>query len=117
MIIAVLILITACGTQKPATPLPVDPTPDWGISSGNGAAGKTLALKYCTSCHVVDGKGQALKGAPPFAQTVARDDIDAAWLRRWIQDPLLQKPGTLMPNLGLSDSEIEHLIAFLYSTR
>jgi cytochrome c2 len=34
-------------------------------------------------------------------------------LRKWLKDPAAMKPSTQMPNLGLSDEDIEDLIAFL----
>jgi len=36
-------------------------------------------------------------------------------LTRWIQDPPSLKPGTRMPNLGLTQQEARDLAAFLYS--
>jgi len=114
-----LLVMCHCGPQRPALPesFTVDPTPAWGDSKGNAALGKSLAMKYCTPCHQVEGQGKFLKGAPPFVQTANRADIDAAWLRRWITSPQREKPGTLMPDLGLSESEVEHCIAFLYQLR
>jgi cytochrome c1 len=50
-----------------------------------------------------------LNGAPNL--TVY--DPDPAFLRVWLRDPSAVKPGTLMPNLYLSDTEIEMLITFL----
>jgi len=95
----------------------VTPTPAWGDSRGNAAIGRSLALKYCRSCHVVAGQGKVLPGAPPFAVTAQKAGVDAAYLRRWLKDPGNLKPGTLMPNLGLSEGDIEHYIAFLYGYR
>ena len=60
---------------------------------------------------------QGLPGAPPFARTVARDDVNNALLRRWLADPQSVRPGTLMPALGLSEADIEHVLAYLYELR
>ena len=38
-------------------------------------------------------------------------------LRRWLADPPSVKPGSFMPNLGLTAAEIENLVAFLESAR
>ena len=38
-------------------------------------------------------------------------------IRGWIKDPQAKKPGTLMPNLGLSDKESDDLAAFLVTLR
>lgn len=108
-----------CGsTASPSSEVfEVTPTPAWGDSRGNAAIGQQLALKYCRSCHLVAGKGKALPGAPPFEITARKAGINAAYLRRWLQDPGSIKPGTLMPNLDLSEGDIEHFIAFLYGYR
>jgi cytochrome c1 len=36
-----------------------------------------------------------------------------AFVRQWLRDPSAVRPGTDMPNLRLSDEEIEALLAFL----
>jgi cytochrome c1 len=38
---------------------------------------------------------------------------DPVFLRRWLRDPQAVRPATRMPDLGLSDAEIEALSAFL----
>ena len=38
-------------------------------------------------------------------------------LAAWIRDPQAIKPGTRMPDLGLSDSQIGQLVAYLDSLR
>ena len=42
--------------------------------------------------------------------------IDADYLRRWLHDPKALKPATTMPNLNLTDDEIDALVAFLRGT-
>jgi cytochrome c2 len=39
------------------------------------------------------------------------------WLRRWLKDPAKVKPGTVMPNLGLSDGQVEELVGALVQMR
>ncbi len=52
--------------------------------------------------------GQAL-GAPDLTHY----QLDPDFVRRWLRDPSAVRPGTAMPNLRLSDDEIEALLAFL----
>ena len=52
--------------------------------------------------------GQAL-GAPDLTHYTPDPDF----VRRWLRDPAAVRPGTAMPNLRLSDDEIEGLLAFL----
>lgn len=44
------------------------------------------------------------------------EDFDTA-LKRWLADPPQVKPGSFMPNLGLTDSEIDALITWLRSNK
>jgi cytochrome c oxidase subunit II len=49
-----------------------------------------------------------------------RDDPDGSKnlnLKRWLRNPQAVKPGNLMPNLNLSDADIEALAAYLQSLR
>jgi cytochrome c oxidase subunit 2 len=36
-------------------------------------------------------------------------------LRAWLEDPPAVKPGTAMPNLGLTPQQIDALVAYLYT--
>jgi cytochrome c oxidase subunit 2 len=55
---------------------------------------------------------------------MSRDTIGAgivpntpANLRRWIQDPGAFKPGCLMPSMGLSDSQLDAITAYMETLR
>lgn len=63
----------------------------------------------CIACHSVGGKG-GLVG--PALDGVGRR-IDAEYLDRWLADPQTLKPGTAMPNLGLSEEQRAELVAWL----
>ena len=81
------------------------------------AYGKTLfSAKGCASCHyhgAVAGSGQ-FSGGPGGPPTfTAALTADPAYLRAWLRNPQAQRPTTTMPNLGLSDAEIDALVAFL----
>ena len=115
-VLMALVLPVGCGAPVPDS-FQISATPAWGATRGNANIGLKLASKYCVSCHLVAGQGKVLLGAPPFDETAGKVTTDAAFLRRWLQTPNTVKPGTLMPNLGLTDQEVEHLIAFLYSLR
>ncbi len=85
----------------------------WGDLPGDAAKGREKARLICIACHVIDELGQTLPGAPPFAESANKAEVTPDYLRDWFKDPAKMKPGTLMPNFGLSDEEIEDLIAFL----
>lgn len=73
--------------------------------SSPAATGEALFVaKGCAACH-----DRGLNGAP-FLNDY---EPDPAFLRQWLRDPSAVRPGTYMPNLQLSDSEIAALIAYL----
>lgn len=63
----------------------------------------------CVACHSVGGKGG---GVGPALDGVA-GRFSPADLDRWLADPQAVKPGTAMPNLGLSDELRAELVAWL----
>jgi cytochrome c oxidase subunit 2 len=38
-------------------------------------------------------------------------------LRRWVKNPPAVKPGTQMPNLGLSDQQVNDIVLFLMTLK
>jgi len=95
-------------------PAPLGATP---IAPGTPPPGQDLAAqgatlfqsKGCTACHGRQGEGTAI--APSLEGISTKYDTD--YLRRWLKDPAAVKPGATMPNLGLSEAEVEALIAHL----
>lgn len=73
--------------------------------------GRALAEAWCVECHVVaPEQGTAADAGPAFA-TIAGDPLRTdAGLAAWLADP-----HPIMPNLKLSRSEIEALIAYIRS--
>lgn len=97
-----------------AAPSPTDIPP--------AALGRTLfQLKGCASCHRHDGLNVArvsVAGGVSFASASGAPDLtayepDPAFVRDWLRDPESIRPDTNMPNLHLTDEEIEALLAFL----
>lgn len=91
------------------------PLPAKSAASQNDIAyGKALfAAKGCVQCHyhaAVPGSGTF---GGPDVPDLTHHPLDPAYLRRWLKNPSAVKPSTAMPTLGLSDDEIEALIAFL----
>ena len=83
----------------------------------------------CIACHAVDGLETATGTAAEvrvgpdlthfasrrrFAGGTFRVD-DEAQLKQWLRNPQAVKAGSQMPNLGLSDNQINALTAYLYS--
>jgi len=75
--------------------------------------GRALFLaKGCTTCHTHAAAGDPL-GKASFGPNLSFYQPDPDFVRGWLRDPAAIKPGTQMPNLALSDEEIDALIAFL----
>ncbi len=94
-------------------------SPSYG--QGDPQKGGEIFKAKCASCHTVGGG----KLMGPDLQGVT-EKRDPQWLRQFIKAPsvliaekdptamaLLEEYGAPMPDLGLTDEEVEHVIAFL----
>lgn len=83
-------------------------------------AGQALfRTKGCASCHAVEGFAAGELG-PDLTHLQQRKvfagamfDLNEKNLRRWLRNPPEEKPGSIMPNLNLTEAEITSLIAYL----
>jgi cytochrome c oxidase subunit II len=84
------------------------------------AAGAALfRAKGCASCHTVKGYAAGdvgpdlthLQQRKVFAGAIF--DMNEKNMRRWLRNPPEEKPGSIMPNLELTEEEITTLIAYL----
>lgn len=103
--------------------------PTSGAGPGSPEAGKQLVTsKGCIACHTIQQipeargtVGPVLDGVgdPNDRPKIAGGTLDNTPenLRRWLSDPPAAKPGTVMPNLGLTRQEIGHLVAFLQTLK
>lgn len=96
--------------------------------TGDPAAGKDLFLrKGCVACHIAQGVqgatgtiGPNLNGIGDVAKRPKLADGGTntpEHLREWIKDPQKLKPGTMMPNLQLTDKEADDLTALLLTLK
>lgn len=79
-----------------------------------------MTTKGCLACHAVSGTELVGITGPNLSSLGSRRTIAAGTLAnssedmaRWLRDPTLVKPGSIMPNLGLNEDEISDLSAFL----
>ncbi len=93
------------------------------------AAGRDLFLtgtfaggQQCVSCHTVKGTAAAGIIGPNLTHLASRDrfagemfELNDENLRRWLADPPARKPGSKMPDLNLTDQQINDLTAYLLS--
>lgn len=97
-----------------------------GESGGTVEKGKELfTAKGCIACHAVKAVpgavgtiGPALDGLASRSKIVdAKLDNTPENLGKWLKNPPAVKPGTLMPNLNLSDADAGNLVAFLLTLK
>jgi len=87
--------------------------------AGDPAAGEAFFVNGpCAGCHTIDGKTSGTVGPnlthftllPSIAGVLDNTPENVA---KWLADPPGVKPGTIMPNLHLSQQQIADLVAFL----
>jgi cytochrome c oxidase subunit 2 len=78
----------------------------------------------CVGCHTIAGTTAVGKTGPDLTHVGSRTSIAGGMLnntegnmRRWLADPQAVKPGSIMPNLNLSKTEIDALTAYLESLK
>ena len=65
----------------------------------------------CQSCHSISGKGGLI--APPLDTVGSQKSRE--WLVDHFKDPQKLSPGSVMPNFGLLDNEIDNLVVYMSS--
>jgi cytochrome c oxidase subunit 2 len=94
-------------------------------ASGPAADGaQAFQAKGCAGCHTITGTPAAGKVGPNLTHfgsrlTLAGSILDNTPpnLRTWLKDPPAVKPGSIMPNLHLTDQELDALVAYLQSLK
>jgi mono/diheme cytochrome c family protein len=77
------------------------------------SVGRSLAIRWCMACHVVEpNQSMATDNAPSFRAIAVRPGTTAASLDRY-----LSKGHTLMPDFSISAQERGALIAYILSPR
>ncbi|MBI4790850.1 MAG: cytochrome c oxidase subunit II [Chloroflexi bacterium] len=97
------------------------PTPKTGVA----AKGEQIFMSSaCIGCHTVDGTKAQGKTGPNLTRFGGRRYLAGAImentsenLARWLANPQGVKPGALMPNLNLSQDQINALVAYLESLK
>lgn len=107
---------TLGGCQRVSTYLP-------GLDE-EAARGRRLAEHYgCAACHEIPGAatsgfvGPTMRGIQRRAYLAGGLPNTPATLVAWIRGPERVRPGTLMPNLRVSEQDGRDLAAFLYTLR
>ena len=84
------------------------------VAAGTALSGPDLIERYaCRGCHVIGGTGGA--AGPSLDSVFDRRDVD--WVRIQIRSPRQHNPATVMPDLALTNAEVEVLINTLRRSR
>lgn len=85
---------------------------------------KIFERTACINCHTVAGTDANGRFGPDLTHLMSRDTIASGVainsednLRRWMQDPNFFKPGSKMPAMGLSDSDLTAVTEYLETLR
>jgi cytochrome c oxidase subunit 2 len=92
------------------------PNDDIKVAAGRRVFEKTA----CLNCHAINGTNGNGRFGPDLTHLMSRHTIAAGAaennsdnLRRWIQNPDSIKPGSLMPAMQLSDTDVDALVRYL----
>jgi cytochrome c2 len=104
--------LAACGTQSP-NPI------------GDPRAGASVIERMsCGSCHRIPGIALADGRVGPSLATFGRQQLIAGTLPNsepnlilWLTHPQAVRPGSLMPDMGLSDRQAHDVAAYLYELK
>jgi cytochrome c oxidase subunit II len=93
------------------------PPPD----EGDPEQGAEIFMQQCAACHAIDGTaaqgviGPNLTNYSESAEIAGVIENTPENLAAWLDDPQAIKPGTAMPNLPLTEAQIQHLVVYLLS--
>jgi cytochrome c oxidase subunit II len=90
---------------------------------GNVTRGRQVfEATACVNCHTISGTNATGKFGPDLTHLMSRETIAAGAalnnrdnLRKWIKDPDVFKPGSLMPAMQLDDHDLDAVTDFLMS--
>jgi len=94
-------------------------------AAAQGGDGERVFLSnICVNCHTIRGTAATGTAGPDLTHVGARATIgagvlpnDVARMRAWLADPQRYKPGSLMPRVPLSNSDLDALAAYLVSLK
>lgn len=92
---------------------------------GLAAEGEEIFGQNCVQCHALEGhpENADVRVGPNLTHFASRDQFagavfdvdDREQLAAWLRDPAGEKQGAQMPDLGLSEDDIDALVEYLYT--
>jgi len=93
-----------------------------GASAAEGR--KVFFDNSCVNCHTVRGTSAQGKFGPDLTHLMSRQTLAAGAapntpekLRAWVRDPQAAKVGCLMPNMQMTDEEVDQVVAYLQTLK
>jgi cytochrome c len=95
------------------------------LTGGDPDRGTSAIGRYgCGSCHTIPGiRGANALVGPPLTRIASRSYLAGeiqntpANMVRWIQHPQHIEKGTVMPEMGVTESDARDIAAYLYTLR
>ena len=85
---------------------------------------KAFFANSCVNCHTLRGTSAQGKFGPDLTHLMSRETLGAGAipntpdnLRLWVRDPQKFKVGCLMPNMQLTDKEVDQITAYLQTLK
>jgi len=85
---------------------------------------KVFFANSCVNCHTIGGTSAQGKFGPDLTHLMSRQTLAAGAatnttdnLRLWVRDPQKIKVGCLMPNMQLTDEEVDQVVAYLQTLK
>jgi len=108
-------------SSPPAAEATLTPLQQQGVAAFRAV--RSPASNSCIACHAIQGVSFGVSG-PNLDHIGSRSRIGGGILDNttenlagWLRDPVALKPGSLMPTIGLSEADINALVAYLQSLR
>ncbi len=82
-----------------------------------------VRTKGCVGCHAIQGINDVARVGPNLSNIASRRQIAGVLpystdnMREWLVNPQAVKPGTRMPDLALTDEELDALVAYMDTLR
>jgi cytochrome c oxidase subunit 2 len=96
------------------------PSPNTNATEGR----KVFFATSCVNCHTIRGTSAQGKFGPDLTHLMSRETLAAGAtpntpdsLRLWVRDPQSIKVGCLMPNMQLTDQEVDQIVAYLQTLK
>jgi len=94
------------------------------VETSAAAGRKVFFANSCVNCHTIGGTSAQGKFGPDLTHLMSRETLAAGAapnttdnLRLWVRDPQKIKVGCLMPNMQLTDDQVDQVVAYLQTLK